>query len=171
MKILVVEDQRRLGVLLKQGLTEAGYTVGHVNSCSAARDALCESSYGAIVLDLGLPDGDGLDLRHAKQIVETIGRGYRINLAHFFPTYHIHIANCFQAAQLVEIADQISAPVAATHNSHPRNLPIHDRVPLFHRLVGVQAQPRRQLPITTVLVFFQIEFSDGVNYRILLRLC
>jgi DNA-binding response OmpR family regulator len=62
MKILVVEDQRRLGALLKQGLTEAGYTVSHANSCSAARDALCESSYGAIVLDLGLPDGDGLDL-------------------------------------------------------------------------------------------------------------
>jgi DNA-binding response OmpR family regulator len=62
MKILVVEDQRRLGVLLKQGLIEAGYTVGYASSCGAARDALCESSYGAIVLDLGLPDGDGLDL-------------------------------------------------------------------------------------------------------------
>lgn len=62
MKILVVEDQRRLGVLLKQGLSEAGYTVTHANGCGAARDALCESSYGAIVLDLGLPDGDGLDL-------------------------------------------------------------------------------------------------------------
>ena len=64
MKILVVEDQRRLGVLLKQGLTEAGYTVSHASSCAAARDALCECSYGAIVLDLGLPDGDGLDLLH-----------------------------------------------------------------------------------------------------------
>ena len=62
MKILVVEDQRRLGVLLKQGLSEAGYSVTHANGCGAARDALCESSYGAIVLDLGLPDGDGLDL-------------------------------------------------------------------------------------------------------------
>jgi DNA-binding response OmpR family regulator len=64
MKILVVEDQRRLGVMLKQGLTEAGYTVSHVSSCGAARDALCEGTYGAIVLDLGLPDGDGLDLLH-----------------------------------------------------------------------------------------------------------
>ena len=62
MKILVVEDQRRLGVLLKQGLTEAGYSVGYANSCSTARDALCDTSYDAIVLDLGLPDGDGLDL-------------------------------------------------------------------------------------------------------------
>ncbi len=62
MKVLIVEDQRRLGLMLKQGLAEAGYTVGYVASCAGARDALCESSYDAIVLDLGLPDGDGLDL-------------------------------------------------------------------------------------------------------------
>ncbi len=62
MKILIVEDQRRLGLMLKQGLSEAGYTVKSVASCAGARDALCETSYDAIVLDLGLPDGDGLDL-------------------------------------------------------------------------------------------------------------
>lgn len=62
MKILIVEDQPKLGVLLKQGLSEAGYAVGSATTCAAARDALSESSYDAIVLDLGLPDGDGLDL-------------------------------------------------------------------------------------------------------------
>jgi len=64
MKILIVEDQRKLGLLLKQGLAEAGYSVFLASTCSAARDALCDSSYDAIVLDLGLPDGDGLDLLH-----------------------------------------------------------------------------------------------------------
>jgi DNA-binding response OmpR family regulator len=64
MKILIVEDQRKLATLLKQGLMEAGYTVGHAATCGAARDALCETSYDSIVLDLGLPDGDGLDLLH-----------------------------------------------------------------------------------------------------------
>ena len=64
MKVLIVEDQRKLGALLKQGLAEAGYAVGYVGSCAAARDALCECSYDAIVLDLGLPDGDGLNLLH-----------------------------------------------------------------------------------------------------------
>jgi DNA-binding response OmpR family regulator len=33
-----------------------------VRSCREAEDALCESSHDAIVLDLGLPDGDGLKL-------------------------------------------------------------------------------------------------------------
>jgi DNA-binding response OmpR family regulator len=62
MKVLIVEDQRKLAQILKQGLTEGGYAVGVAASCAAARDALCDTSFDAIVLDLGLPDGDGLEL-------------------------------------------------------------------------------------------------------------
>jgi len=62
MKILVVEDQRRLGQFLKKGLSEHSYTVTWVQTCREARDALCETHYDGIILDLGLPDGDGLDL-------------------------------------------------------------------------------------------------------------
>lgn len=62
MKILVVEDQDRLGRFLQQGLTECAYTVAWVRTCAAASDALAETTYDVIVLDLGLPDGDGLDL-------------------------------------------------------------------------------------------------------------
>ena len=62
MKILIVEDQRRLGQFLKRSLTERSYTATWVQTCREARDALCETSYDAIILDLGLPDGDGLDL-------------------------------------------------------------------------------------------------------------
>src|ERR1700722_12443621 len=52
MKVLVVEDQREIGTLLRQGLAEAGYVVGCAATCAAASDALCENSYDAIVLDL-----------------------------------------------------------------------------------------------------------------------
>ncbi len=62
MKILVIEDQERLGRFLLQGLTECSYTVTWVQTCAEATDALVETNYDAIVLDLGLPDGDGLDL-------------------------------------------------------------------------------------------------------------
>ena len=62
MKILIVEDQARLGQFLKQGLSELRYTVSWARSCAEANDALTETTYDAIVLDLGLPDGDGLDL-------------------------------------------------------------------------------------------------------------
>ncbi|WP_341315458.1 response regulator transcription factor [Paraburkholderia sp. IMGN_8] len=62
MKILIVEDQRKLGLFLRQALIERAYTATWVASCTEAREALCESSYDVIVLDLGLPDGDGLAL-------------------------------------------------------------------------------------------------------------
>jgi DNA-binding response OmpR family regulator len=61
-KILIVEDERRLGQFIKKGLTERSYTATWVPNCREARDALCETGYDAIILDLGLPDGDGLDL-------------------------------------------------------------------------------------------------------------
>ena len=62
MKILVVEDQIRLAEFLRQGLVERSYTVTIVGTCAAASDALSESSYDVIVLDLNLPDGDGLEM-------------------------------------------------------------------------------------------------------------
>ncbi|MBV8036157.1 response regulator transcription factor [Roseateles sp.] len=62
MKILVIEDQERLGRFLQQSLSECSYTVSWARNCADASDALAETGYDAIVLDLGLPDGDGLDL-------------------------------------------------------------------------------------------------------------
>jgi DNA-binding response OmpR family regulator len=62
MKILIVEDERKLGQFILKGLQEAAYTARLVGSCAAASDALSDSHYDAIVLDLGLPDGSGLDL-------------------------------------------------------------------------------------------------------------
>lgn len=62
MKILVVEDDRRLAQFIERALAEQAYTVRRVATCAAARDALAESPYDATVLDLGLPDGDGLEL-------------------------------------------------------------------------------------------------------------
>jgi DNA-binding response OmpR family regulator len=62
MKVLIVEDQRRLGQFIEKALIEQNYQVRLVVTCAEARDALAQSPYGAIILDLGLPDGDGLDL-------------------------------------------------------------------------------------------------------------
>ncbi|MBA3849038.1 MAG: two-component system response regulator QseB [Opitutus sp.] len=62
MKILVVEDERKVGKFVENALGEQAYTVKHVTTCAAARDALAEAPYDAVVLDLGLPDGDGLEL-------------------------------------------------------------------------------------------------------------
>jgi two-component system copper resistance phosphate regulon response regulator CusR/two-component system response regulator QseB len=62
MKILIVEDQARLASFLETSLSDRSYTVDCVSTCAAALDALCQTSYDAIILDVGLPDGNGFDL-------------------------------------------------------------------------------------------------------------
>jgi two-component system copper resistance phosphate regulon response regulator CusR len=62
MKILVVEDERKVAGFVAQALAEQAYTTRVAGTCAAARDALAESPWDAVILDLGLPDGDGLDL-------------------------------------------------------------------------------------------------------------
>lgn len=62
MRILIVEDDRKVGQFIDRSLSEVAYSGTWVRTCAEARDALAESPYDAIVLDLGLPDGDGLQL-------------------------------------------------------------------------------------------------------------
>jgi len=62
MKILLVEDDRKIGQFVKRGLEEVSYTCDWVRSCKEARDAVVEGSIDVIVLDIGLPDGNGLQL-------------------------------------------------------------------------------------------------------------
>jgi two-component system copper resistance phosphate regulon response regulator CusR/two-component system response regulator QseB len=62
MRILIVEDKPEVGEFVRNGLDMLAYSADWVPTCEQARDALAESPYDAIVLDLGLPDGDGLEL-------------------------------------------------------------------------------------------------------------
>jgi DNA-binding response OmpR family regulator len=60
MRILVVEDNEELGGLIAEGLADAEYETDRVATAADARHALSTARYSAVVLDLGLPDGDGL---------------------------------------------------------------------------------------------------------------
>lgn len=62
MRILVVEDDPVLMDGLKVGLGLAGATVDHVATCADALAALDAGRFDAVVLDVMLPDGSGLDL-------------------------------------------------------------------------------------------------------------
>src|ERR1700746_2704612 len=62
MRLLVVEDEARIAELLGAALTRAGFAVDAVRGCEAARAAFAGATYDAAILDLGLPDGDGLTL-------------------------------------------------------------------------------------------------------------
>ena len=62
MRILVVEDDPVLSNGLKVRLGLSGATVDTVATCADAYAALATSTFDAVVLDLMLPDGSGLDV-------------------------------------------------------------------------------------------------------------
>jgi two-component system response regulator QseB len=66
-RILLVEDDELLGAGIEDTLTRARYTVEWVRSGPLALAALERGGFDAVVLDLGLPGMDGLDvLRRAR---------------------------------------------------------------------------------------------------------
>jgi two-component system response regulator QseB len=60
MRILVVEDNRRLADLVCDGLSRRGFACDVAGSLAVADTALDAACYDAMVLDLGLPEGDTL---------------------------------------------------------------------------------------------------------------
>ena len=69
-RLLIVEDNKKLAGLLVQGLTQAGYVADHVATMADASEVLSRNLYGAIVLDLGLPDGNALTLLRSLRAQE-----------------------------------------------------------------------------------------------------
>lgn len=70
MRILLVEDDPIIGDGLNQGLMLENYAVDWAKTMSEAKLASRTNQYNIIILDIGLPDGSGLDvlrdLRHQQ---------------------------------------------------------------------------------------------------------
>lgn len=62
MRLLLIEDNERFAELLKRGLTAAGFVVDVLATAADAIAALRTSRSELVVLDLGLPDADGLEV-------------------------------------------------------------------------------------------------------------
>jgi len=70
MRLLVIEDEARIAEIVRAALLRDGFAVDVLSLCADAREALATIPYDAAILDLGLPDGDGLRL-----LKELRGRG------------------------------------------------------------------------------------------------
>ncbi len=68
MRILLVEDDAMIGEAVSIALKDAAYAVDWVKDGAAASSALEHGEHQAVLLDLGLPKRDGLEvLRHLRQ--------------------------------------------------------------------------------------------------------
>ena len=62
MRLLVVEDEARIAEIVRGALVRHGFAVDIMTGCADAAAAFEANPYDAAILDLGLPDGDGLRL-------------------------------------------------------------------------------------------------------------
>lgn len=62
MRVLLIEDDQRLTTALRESLRSEGYAVDVAGTAEDGRWMATEVPYDTIVLDVGLPDGDGIDL-------------------------------------------------------------------------------------------------------------
>ncbi len=61
-RLLLIDDDARLAAMVGEYLRGAGYAVDVAPTLAAGRERLAGEAYDALLLDLMLPDGDGLDL-------------------------------------------------------------------------------------------------------------
>jgi DNA-binding response OmpR family regulator len=62
MNVLIVEDEKGLALEIDEFLSHEGFTVEHARTKKSAGEKIFVNNYDFILLDLGLPDGDGFDL-------------------------------------------------------------------------------------------------------------
>jgi two-component system OmpR family response regulator len=62
MRILLIEDDERLTTTLSDSLRSEGYAVDVASRAEDGRWMATEIPFDAIILDVGLPDGDGIEL-------------------------------------------------------------------------------------------------------------
>ena len=68
MRLLLVEDSARLQQLVGEVLREAGYSLDVVSSVADGQAAAASVAYDLLIVDLGLPDGDGLDFIRSLRV-------------------------------------------------------------------------------------------------------
>jgi len=82
--ILLVEDNKKIQKFNKRMLERNNFTVGAAVTLADARAFLARQAPAAIILDIGMPDGNGLDflreLRKTSKIPVLILTGYRADL-------------------------------------------------------------------------------------------
>lgn len=62
MRLLIVEDNEKMARFIQRGLQEAGYGTRWARDGATAQDEIATGEHDLIILDLMLPDGDGLSV-------------------------------------------------------------------------------------------------------------
>jgi len=62
MNVLIIEDENEIALEIDEFLTKQGFAVEHARKKISAEEKLFVNNYDFILLDIGLPDGDGFEI-------------------------------------------------------------------------------------------------------------
>ncbi|HVY28958.1 MAG TPA: response regulator [Polyangiaceae bacterium] len=131
--VLVVEDDQDHGTAILAVVERAGFRGAHVRTAAAALEQLGTGEFGCMILDLGLPDMDGLRLLEALRARPELGS----------PRIVIHTGRSLSKQELREIEAYSAAIVLKDGHSAERLL---DEVRLFVRHVTGSGTPQHTDP-------------------------
>lgn len=130
MNILIVEDNKELAVEVYDFLCNAGYICKIANTCADALEEAASNDYDAMLLDLGLPDGDGFEvlktIRKTKSkmaVIVLTARGElddRINGLHLGADDYLT-----KPFALTELSARLFAVIRRIHGFTLNNLEVH----------------------------------------------
>lgn len=130
MNILIIEDNKELAVEIYDFLCNVGYICKIANSCSDALEEVGSNDYDAMLLDLGLPDGDGFEvlktIRKTKSkmaVIVLTARGElddRINGLHLGADDYLT-----KPFALTELSARLFAVIRRIHGFTLNNLEVH----------------------------------------------
>jgi CheY-like chemotaxis protein len=120
--VLVVEDDEGQGGAILAVVERAGFTGRHVRSAREALELLTSADFGCVILDLGLPDMDGLGLLETMRKQPQLGK----------PRIVIHTGRSLSKQETRELEAYAAAIVLKDGSSAERLL---DEVKLFVRHV------------------------------------
>ncbi len=130
MNILIVEDNKELAVEVYDFLCNVGYICKIANNCNDALEEASSNDFDAMLLDLGLPDGDGFDVlktvRKTKSkmaVIVLTARGElddRINGLHLGADDYLT-----KPFALTELSARLFAVIRRIHGFTLNNLEVH----------------------------------------------
>jgi CheY-like chemotaxis protein len=146
-KVLVVEDSAAAARSIEALLAVEGVPTEHVSTAQGARDALKARRFDCMILDLGLPDMDGLGLLETLREEDVVER----------PPVIVYTARALTRDELRRLENYVQAVVLKDGNSEQRLLDelrlfvgrIKDEVPATRALAS---QPEVSLRGTKLLV-------------------
>lgn len=152
MNVLIIEDEKSLALEINEFLSREGYIVEHAWKKSSAEEKIFVNNYDFILLDLGLPDGDGFEI--LKQLKEFKDRDDAVIILTARSAVDDRIKGLEEGADdylakpfsLNELLARMHAIIRRKHKLEKNNVNIHDFVlDIQNRTVSFQDE---RVPLT-----------------------